>query len=120
MELAAYLLTDNSKWTYEKLTAAVNSKKTRAILLSDPINIHILYWTDWVDKNGIVNFRDDMYGRDRQLNIALNEKINSPEVIYGEKPEPNVLSFRTLPESNPPVDDISKIGSWLITYSISR
>ena len=120
MELAAYLLTDNSKWTYEKLTAAVNSRKTRAILLSDPINIHILYWTAWVDKDGIVNFRDDMYGRDRQLNIALNEKINSPEVIYGKKSEKKILSFRPLPESNPPVDDIGKIGSWLITYSISR
>ena len=120
MELAAYLLTDNSKWTYEKLTAEVNSKKTRTILLSDPINIHILYWTAWVDKDGIVNFRDDIYGRDRQLNIALNEKILSPEVIYGKKSEKKVLSFRTLPESNPSIDDISKIGSWLVTNSINR
>jgi murein L,D-transpeptidase YcbB/YkuD len=120
MELAAYLLTDNSKWTYEKLTAAVNSKKTKAILLSDPINIHILYWTAWVDKGGSVNFRDDMYGRDRQLNIALNEKINSPEVIYGGKTEKKILSFRTPPESNPSIDDISKIRSSLETNSISR
>jgi len=120
MELAAYLLTDNSKWTYEKLTAAVDSKKTRTILLSDPINIHILYWTAWVDKNGIVNFRDDIYGRDRQLNIALNEKIQSPEVRYGKKSDTKFLSFQTLPESNPPMDDISKIGSLLVTNSIRR
>ncbi len=120
IELAAYLLIDNSKWTYEKLTAAVDSKKTRTILLSDPINIHILYWTAWVDNDGIVNFRDDIYGRDRQLNIALNNKINSPEVIYGKKSEKRVLSFRTLPESNPSIDDISKIGSWLVTNPISR
>ena len=120
MELAAYLLTDNSKWTYEKLTAAVNSKKTRSILLSDPINIHILYWTAWVDKDGIVNFRDDIYGRDRKLNIALNEKIHSPGVIYGVKSEERVLSFRTLPKFNSPIDDISKIESWLVTNPISR
>ncbi|MGA9176951.1 MAG: L,D-transpeptidase family protein [Desulfobacterales bacterium] len=120
MELAAYLLTDNSKWTYEKLTAAVDSKKTRTILLSDPINIHILYWTAWVDKNGIVNFRDDIYGRDRQLNIAINEKIHSPEVRYGKKSDTKFLSFQTLPESNPPMDDISKIGSLLVTNSIRR
>ena len=120
MELAAYLLTDNSKWTYEKLTAAVDSKKTRTILLSDPINIHILYWTAWVDKNGIVNFRDDIYGRDRQLNIALNEKIHSPEVRYGKKSDTKFLSFQTLPESNPPMDDISKIGSLLVTNSSGR
>jgi L,D-transpeptidase YcbB len=120
MELAAYLLTDNSKWTYEKLTDAVNSKKTKTILLADPINIHILYWTAWVDKDGIVNFRDDIYGRDRQLNIALNEKMHSPEVIYGKKSEKKVLSFQTQHESNPPIEDISKNGSWLLTNSISR
>lgn len=120
MELAAYLLTDNSKWTYEKLTDALNSKKNITILLSDPMNIHILYWTAWVDKDGTVNFRDDIYGKDRQLNIALNEKIHAPEVRYGKKSEKKILSFRTLPESNPPIDDISKIGSWLVTDSISR
>ena len=120
IKLAAYLLTDNSKWTFEKLTAEVNSKKTRTILLSDPINIHILYWTAWVDKDGIVNFRDDIYGRDRQLNIALNEKIHSPEVIYGKKSEKKMLSFQTLPGSDPSIDDISKIRSWLVTNTSSH
>jgi murein L,D-transpeptidase YcbB/YkuD len=120
MELAAYLLTNHSKWTYEKLTAAVNSKKTKTILLSDPMKIHILYWTAWVDKDGTVNFRDDIYGRDRQLNIALNEKTNSPEVRYGEKSETKVLSFQTLPESNPSIEDTSEMGSWLVTNSSVR
>ena len=99
IELAAYLLSDNSSWTYEKLTEAVNSKENKTILLSDPMKIHILYWTAWVDKDGTVNFRDDIYGRDRQLNIALNEKLHTPEIIYGQKSETKVLSYRTLPES---------------------
>jgi murein L,D-transpeptidase YcbB/YkuD len=99
IELAANLLTDNSRWTYEKLTEAVNSKENKTILLSDPMKIHILYWTAWVDKDGTVNFRDDIYGRDHQLNIALNEKLHTPEVRYGQKSETKVLSFRTLPES---------------------
>jgi len=120
MELAAYLLTDNSKWTYAKLTAAVDSKKTRTILLSDPMNIHILYWTAWVDRDGIVNFRDDIYGRDRQLYMALNEKIHSPKVSYGKKSDTKILSFQTLSESNPPIDETSKIGSWLVTNSSDR
>jgi L,D-transpeptidase YcbB len=120
IELAAYLLTDNSNWTYEKLTDAVNSKKTRTIFLSDPMNIHILYWTAWVDKDGTVNFRDDIYGRDRQLNMALNDKLHTPEVRYGQKLETKVLSYQTVPESNPPIDDISNIGSWLVTNSSHR
>ena len=116
IELAAYLLTNNSRWTYEKLTAAVNSKKTRTILLSDPINIHILYWTAWVDKDGMVNFRDDIYERDRQLNIALNEKMHSPEIIYGKESEKKILSSKTAPKFNSHIEDISKIESSLVNY----
>ena len=120
IELAAYLLTDNSNWTYKKLTDAVNSKKTRTIFLSDPMNIHILYWTAWVDKDGTVNFRDDIYGRDRQLNIALNEKLHTPEVRYGQKSETKVVSFQTVPESNLLIQNISNIESWLVTNSSDR
>ena len=96
MELADYLLKDNSKWNPDKLAAAVNSKKTKEIFLSNPINIHILYWTAWVDNDGIVNFRDDIYGRDRQLNMAINNKINPPKVLHGNKSEKKMLSFHTL------------------------
>jgi murein L,D-transpeptidase YcbB/YkuD len=120
MELAAYLLTNNSKWTYEKLIDEVNNKTTKTIILSDPVNIHILYWTAWVDKDGIANFREDIYGRDRQLNIALNEKTHSQEVRYGQKPDTKVLSFKKLPDPNPPTEDMVEIGSWLVTNSSVR
>lgn len=96
MELADYLLKGNSKWAPDKLIAAVSSKKTKAIFLPHPINIHILYWTAWVDKDGMVNFRDDIYGRDCQLNIALNEKINHRDILHGNKSEKKLLSFHTL------------------------
>jgi len=92
IELAAYLLADNPKWNLQELIAAVDSKKTRAISLPDPINIHILYWTAWVDEDGTAHFREDIYGRDRQLNIALNEKATSPEVLYGENSGKKYLS----------------------------
>ena len=120
IELAAYLMTDHSEWTLEKITSSVNSKTTQIIPLPDPVNIHILYWTAWVDKDGTVNFRDDIYGRDRQMSTVLNEKVNSPEVFQVKKSEKRLLSFRTLPKSNPHVDDISKIESWLVINSSDR
>jgi len=97
IELAEYLLKDDSKWNPDTLTAAVKSKKTKDIILSDPMNIHILYWTAWVDGNGSVNFRDDIYGRDRQLNIALNEKKNHRKLMYGNKSNKKLLSLHSLP-----------------------
>jgi len=114
MELAAYLLQNNSKWSLEKLVAAVNRKKNKKILLSDPIKIYILYWTAWVDKDGIINFRDDIYGRDRQLNIALNEKANSPKVLYGKNSVKKYFSSRILPVSNRSNINMNKIRAWVV------
>jgi len=92
IELAAYLLQDNPKWDLEKITAAVESRKTKIIILPDPVNIHILYWTAWVDKDGTINFRDDIYGRDNKLNIVLNRNAVSPQVLYGRNSEKSLFS----------------------------
>ena len=113
MELAAYLLQNNSKWSYKKLVAAVNRKKNKTILLSDPIKIYILYWTAWVDKDGIINFRDDIYGRDRRLKITFNEKTTFPKVLYGENSVKKYFSSRILPISNRSSINMNKIRAWV-------
>jgi len=115
VELAAYLLQNNSKWSLEKLVAAVNRKKNKIILLSDPIKIYILYWTAWVDKDGIINFRDDIYGRDRRLNIVLNQKVTSLKVLYGKNSLKKYFSSRILPVSNRSNINMNKIRAWVAT-----
>jgi murein L,D-transpeptidase YcbB/YkuD len=120
MELAAYLLSDNPKWDLQELIAAVDSKKTRAISLPAPINIHILYWTAWVDKDGITQFREDIYGRDRQLKIALNVKTMSPDVLYGKSSEKKYVSYRNLTESNPPSSPMNTFGTWVVNNAAIR
>ena len=115
MELAAYLLQNNSKWSLEKLVAAVNRKKNKTIILSDPIKIYILYWTAWVDKEGIINFRDDIYGRDRRLNIALNENETFPKVLYEENSVKKYFPSRILPVSNQSSINMNKIRAWVAT-----
>ncbi len=120
VELAAYLLSESPTWNLQKLIAVVNSKKTKAISLPDPINIHILYWTAWVDKDGITHFREDIYGRDRQLNVAFNEKTTSPEVLYGKNSGEKYLSSRNLPESNSPITHMNTWGSWVVNNAAIR
>jgi murein L,D-transpeptidase YcbB/YkuD len=34
----------------------------------------MLYLTAWIDEEGILNFRDDIYGRDVALQIALKQR----------------------------------------------
>jgi len=43
----------------------------RRIRLTTPMPVHFMYWTAWVDENGEVEFRDDVYGLDKRLEDAL-------------------------------------------------
>jgi murein L,D-transpeptidase YcbB/YkuD len=72
-ELLAYLLRSDPRWTREKIIAAINSRETQIVPLPEPIPVHLLYWTAWVDESGKVHFREDIYGRDKPLDEALNE-----------------------------------------------
>lgn len=73
MELAAYLLKEDPKWTPEAIQAAVASGEHQAISLPKPLPVHILYWTAWVEGDGSVHFRKDLYGHDERLAQALAE-----------------------------------------------
>jgi len=78
LELAEYLLAKDSRWTRETLLESLNVSVDRVIKIPDPIKVYILYWTAWVDENGTVQFRNDIYGRDKPLAEALEEKPPSP------------------------------------------
>jgi murein L,D-transpeptidase YcbB/YkuD len=41
------------------------------VALAEPIPVHILYRTAWVDDAGEVQFRRDLYGLDARLERAL-------------------------------------------------
>ena len=43
------------------------------IRLPEPVPIHILYWTAFVDDEGHLQLREDIYGRDAALRAALAE-----------------------------------------------
>ena len=77
VDLARYLLKDGHQWSEEKILAAIESGKTTVIDLQRPIPVHLQYWTAWVDEDGRLNFRNDMYDRDRRLDQALKERMPS-------------------------------------------
>ncbi|KPK71688.1 hypothetical protein AMJ87_06955 [candidate division WOR_3 bacterium SM23_60] len=73
-ELAEYLLKGDTYWTKERLRSAIRQLVTQTIRLQDPIFVHLLYWTTWLDDDGSIQFRYDIYGRDQVLHDALREK----------------------------------------------
>lgn len=49
----------------------VATKISKTVQLNEQPNVHLLYWTAWVDSNHVVNFRKDLYERDKSLIDAL-------------------------------------------------
>lgn len=74
LELAEYLLRDDPRWSQQELLAAIEKGTEQIVQIPHPLNVHILYLTAWVDESGIVQFRDDIYGRDKRLDEALRQK----------------------------------------------
>ena len=71
MELALYLLRDQPQWTAETIGSAIESGHERAIRLTAPQPVYILYWTAWVGDDGHMEFHRDHYERDAALAAAL-------------------------------------------------
>ena len=71
-EFAALLLDNQTKWSSENIQRAVDSGKTRTIFLPRRIPVMFLYVTVLAEPNGMVHFRDDVYGRDDAVINGLN------------------------------------------------
>jgi murein L,D-transpeptidase YcbB/YkuD len=69
--LAEVVLNGQSGWTLDKIKAAIASEERQTVNLDKPLPVHITYLTAWVNKDGSVHFRDDIYGRDERLLAAL-------------------------------------------------
>lgn len=74
VELAEYLLQGDPEWSKEIIMQAIETKTERTVRLSNPISVHLLYWTAWADENSAIGFRKDIYNRDETLYRALEEK----------------------------------------------
>jgi len=66
-KMADYLLQNNDNWTPEKIHEAMNSGNQQEVELKNPVPVFITYYTAWVDENGQLNFRDDIYGHDKDV-----------------------------------------------------
>jgi murein L,D-transpeptidase YcbB/YkuD len=74
-KMANYLLKDNSEWTPDRISEAMNSGTEKYVKLKQPVPVVITYYTSWVDDNGRLNFRDDIYTHDQKLSEKMFTKV---------------------------------------------
>ncbi len=73
IELAEYLFRNEPGWDRNRILALITAGKTRTVRVPEPVPIYLLYLTAWIDRNGNVQFRDDIYGRDMLLADLLRQ-----------------------------------------------
>ncbi|MDR3712880.1 MAG: L,D-transpeptidase family protein [Puia sp.] len=66
-KLALYLLRDEPQWSAEKISAAMKKGREQYVTLKKQVPVFIAYFTAWVDRNGKLNLRKDLYKRDARL-----------------------------------------------------
>lgn len=66
-KMAQYLLQNDASWDEMKISEAMNAEKEQYVKLKEPVEVFITYYTAWVDENGKLNFREDIYDHDKKI-----------------------------------------------------
>ena len=65
-ELAVALLSPDPAWNAEALRAAIGTGRNSRLKLARPVPVRTVYVTAWPAADGAIQFRRDVYGRDRR------------------------------------------------------
>ena len=72
--LADKLISGQQGWNRSNIDSAINQNRTTHIRLQKPVPVYLMYWTTWVDDNGNLQIRDDVYQRDLIGSLARNHQ----------------------------------------------
>ena len=72
LDLAERVLADPARWNRDEIGRVIAAGQLQNVTLATKIPVLLAYWTAWVDPQGIVNFRRDVYGQDARWAAALD------------------------------------------------
>ena len=75
-KLAEYVLGDQPEWTAERIAEAMHAGTEKTVKLARALPVYLGYWTARVSADGIVQFRDDLYGIDARQMTLLTRAID--------------------------------------------
>ena len=71
-KLLTWLLDSNDGWDRAAIDAIKSSGKTKTVRLAKAVPLHMVYITAWATKDGVIQFRRDLYKRDGVGRVAAN------------------------------------------------
>ena len=72
LKLAELVLDEPSRWSRDSIAAVVAGGTLQNVTLKRKVPVLLAYWTAWVDSEGVMNFRRDIYGQDAKWGAALD------------------------------------------------
>ena len=70
----AHALLGDTGWSQDRIEEAMYRGEERWVRLKQPVPVHLMYSTVWVDEAGRAQFRRDIYGHDARQGAALETK----------------------------------------------
>jgi L,D-transpeptidase YcbB len=74
-KLAQYVLADQPSWTAERIAEAMRHGEETTVKLTHKLPVYLGYWTARVSADGILQFRDDVYGIDGRQSAVLSSTL---------------------------------------------
>jgi murein L,D-transpeptidase YcbB/YkuD len=90
LDLVALLLAGQG-WDAERVSRAVAANTRQVVVLDEPVPVYLVYLTAWVAPDGVMHFREDIYGRDQILMAALDQTAEA-RIACRQQPRLPVLA----------------------------
>jgi murein L,D-transpeptidase YcbB/YkuD len=71
VKLANFLLKDRPEWDAGAIDLAMHSGTEKSVTLKNKVPVFIAYFTAFIDRDHVINFRKDIYNRDDKLAAML-------------------------------------------------
>ena len=69
LNLTTYVLNSQRQWSASKVNDMFQNDVNKTVPLVKPFNVYITYLTAWVSDDDFVQFRNDIYGFDKKVNM---------------------------------------------------
>lgn len=74
-DLVTWLLRDTPGWDRRAIETTIQTEEDKAIPLAEQVAVYFTYFTAWSSDDGVVHFRDDIYGRDGVEELQISSAL---------------------------------------------